>query len=449
LGSTVVILGVGYGALNIKADVLLLISACVVGVIGASFGLSWREMQNGMLQSTMRGMPSMLIVTVVGALIGSWIAAGIIPMIVYYGLGIVTPRYFLLTASLSAGVLSMLTGTGFGTIGTIGVAFMGIAHGLGVAPGPAAGAIVAGAYLGDKISPFAANANLAVAVSQTDIYEHIGHCLWTTLPAFVIGLAVYLFVGGSGAGQMSGDLQLRGALAQHFTFSAWLLIPPVLTIGAMVLRQPVIPSMMVSIVAATVLAVIVQKVSFSDAAGVLTDGYVSHTGLPAVDTLLSRGGMMEMMRVTLIALCAFAYSGILQKAGLLEPLLQRLLRFANRPGRLIMTTGLACVAVAMLTGGAILCIMLPGELFSPAYQRLGLAPKNLSRTIADCGITSVALIPWSIAGAFIAKTLGVSVGTYAPWAVFCYAGYALTAIIGVTGWTVVRKGEAEPAPTSA
>lgn len=448
LGATAVILGVGYGALSIQADALLVLSACVVGLIGVCFGLSWQEMQAGMLQSMHRGMPSMLIVIVVGALIGSWMAAGIIPMIVYYGLGIVAPHYFLLTASLAAGLLSMLTGTGFGTLGTVGVAFMGIAHGLGIPPGPAAGALVAGAYLGDKISPFAANANLAVAVSGADIYEHIAHCLWTTVPALLAGFAVYLFAGGSGsATAAAGGLALREELARHFVFSPWLLAPPLLTIIAMALRRPVIPSMLTSTLAAAALAVLVQKATVGDAARALTDGYLSRTGAPAVDALLSRGGMMEMMRVTLIALCAFAYSGILQKAGLLEPLLERLHRFANRPGRLVVTTGLACLAVAMLTGGAILCIMLPGELFSPAYGRLGLAGKNLSRTIGDCGIVSVPLIPWSIAAAFISKTLDVPVGVYAPWAVYCYAGFILTAIIGLTGWSVARApGGARPDP---
>jgi NhaC family Na+:H+ antiporter len=440
LGATAVILGVGYGALKLSADVLLLLAACLVGTMGAAFGCTWREMQSGVIASTMRGMPSMLIVIVVGALIGSWMAAGIIPMIVYYGLGIVTPHYFLFTASLAAGILSMLTGTGFGTVGTIGVAFMGIGHGLGMPPGPTAGALVAGAYLGDKISPFAANANLAVAVSQAEIYEHITHCLWTTVPALAAGWLVYLVVGrpAGGAAMVTG-FQLRNELAGHFVFGPWLLLPPLLTIVAMALRQPVIPSMMTSIIAALVLAILIQRTPVGTAARALTEGYVSRTGVPELDALLSRGGMLDMMRVTLIALAAFAYGGILQTAGLLEPLLAGLNRFARRPGRLVLTTGLACVAVAMLTGGAILSIMLPGELFAPAYSRLGLAGKNLSRTIADCGIVSVPLIPWSIAGAFISRTLGVPVTTYAPWAVFCYTGFLMTAIVGLTGWSLARE----------
>lgn len=445
------ILGVGYGAAKMGAEVLLLLASCAVGALGAWFGLGWREMQGGILQSIMKGMPAMLVVIVVGALVASWLAAGIIPMIVYYGLGLVTPRYFLVTASAAACVVSLLTGTGYGTIGTVGVAFMGIAHGLGIAPGPAAGALVAGAYVGDKISPFAANANLAVAVAEANLYDHVIHCLWTTVPAIAIGWAVYLVAGGAagGAGALAGEAPLRAALAEHFAFSPWLLVPPVLTLAAMALRRPVIPSMLASIAVATVLAVAVQKASWSGALGAWVDGYASHTGVPAADRLLSQGGMMGMMRVTLIALCAFAYSGILQKAGLLEPLLERLLRFARRPGRLILTTGVACVAVGLLTGSAFLCILLPGELFAPAYGRMGLAPQNLSRVIGDCGIVGVPLIPWSIAGAFVSATLGVPVSAYAPWAVFCYAGAVLTVLAGFAGWTVARNRPADAAPSAA
>src|SRR5579883_565023 len=206
LAGTAVILGLGYGIFRLKPEILLVASTAFVGLIGLSYGLTWAEAQSGMIQSIAKGMPAMLIVVVVGALIGSWLAAGIIPMIIYHGLGLISPRFFLLSASVAAGVVSILTGTGYGTIGTIGVAFMGIAHGLGVPAGSAAGALVAGAYLGDKISPLAANANLAVAVSQVNLYDHIRHCLWTTVPALAIGYLVYAVAGGTSAAP-AGSLQ--------------------------------------------------------------------------------------------------------------------------------------------------------------------------------------------------------------------------------------------------
>ncbi len=450
---TAVLIGVGFGFYKVKVEVLLVAATALTGCMAAWLGLSWREMQAGMIQSIMKGLPAMLIVVVVGALIGSWLAAGTIPMIIYYGLAMISPKLFLVTASLATGLVSVLTGTGYGTIGTVGVAFMGIAHGLGVPPGQAAGALVAGAYLGDKISPFAANANLVVAVAQVNIYDHIRHCLWTTIPAIVVGLLVYAFLGlgghsGSGA-PLAADDNVRSVLAAHFNFSFWLLVPPAITLVSAILNRPVLPGMVLSVAAATVVAVAVQKVSLIEALNITVSGYVPHTGLPLVDKLLAQGGMESMMHVTLIALCAFAFSGVLQKAGLLEPVLRPLFRFTTSPARLVGATAATCLVVELMTGSAFVCILLPAEIFAPAYRRLNIAAKTLSRTIGDCGIVGVPLIPWSIAGAFMSTTLGVSVGAYAPWAVFCYAGIGFTLLAGFTGFAVAtRRHEDETQPGS-
>ena len=450
---TAVLIGIGFGVYQVKVEVLLVISAVLTGVLAKYLGLGWREMQSGMLQSIMKGMPAMLIVVVVGALIGSWIAAGTIPMLIYYGLGLISPRMFLVTASLATGIVSMLTGTGYGTIGTVGVAFMGIAHGLGVPPGQAAGALVAGAYLGDKISPFAANANFAVAIARVNIYDHIRHCLWTTVPAFGVGLAVYALVGANSHvaahASLAADENVRQALAANFVFSPWLLLPPVLTLGLAIGNRPVLPGMLLAVAVAVVLAVWVQGLPLIDALNITVSGYQPHTGVKLVDTLLAQGGMEKMMRVTLIAICAFAFSGILQKAGLLEPVLQRLFKFITSTGRLVASTAVGCLVVELMTGAAFVCILLPSELFGPAYRRLGLAGKNLTRVVGDCGIVGVPLIPWSIAGAFMSGTLGVAVTSYAPWAIFCYAGAFFTLLAGFTGFTMsARKNEDETQPGS-
>jgi Na+:H+ antiporter, NhaC family len=448
---TAVLIGIGFGFYKVKVEVLLVAATAVTGCMAKWLGLGWREMQAGMMQSILKGLPAMLIVVIVGALIGSWLAAGTIPMIIYYGLGMISPRMFLVTASLATGVVSVLTGTGYGTIGTVGVAFMGIAHGLGVPPGQAAGALVAGAYLGDKISPFAANANLVVAVARVNIYDHIRHCLWTTLPAIAVGLAVYAFVGlgtnASAGGVLAADDNVRAVLAKNFNFSPWLLLPPVITLVGMAGNRPVLPGMLLSVTAATVVAVTVQGTPLAEALNVTVSGYNPHTGLALVDKLLAQGGMEAMMHVTLIALCAFSFSGLLQKAGLLEPVLKPLFKFTTSTGRLVGATAASCVVVEAMTGSAFVCILLPAEIFAPAYRRLNLAAKNLSRTIGDCGIVGVPLIPWSIAGAFMSGTLGVPVTAYAPWAIFCYAGLGFTLLAGFTGFSIaprIRDDETQP-----
>jgi NhaC family Na+:H+ antiporter len=450
---TAVLIGVGFGVYKIKVEILLVVAAVLTGCLAKYLGLTWSEIQSGMLQSITKGMPAMLIVVVVGALIASWLAAGTIPMLIYYGLGLISPKLFLVTASLATGIVSLLTGTGYGTIGTVGVAFMGIAHGLGVPPGQAAGALVAGAYLGDKISPFAANANFAVAIARVNIYDHIRHCLWTTAPAFGLGLAVYAVVGANTAvvanASLAADEAVRTALASHFVFSPWLLLPPVLTLALAVGNRPVMPGMLLAVAVAVVLTVVVQGRPLIEAVNLTVTGYEPHTGLALVDKLLAQGGMDRMMHVTLVALCAFAFSGILQKAGLLGPVLHHLHKFITNTRRLVAATALGCLVVELMTGAAFVCILLPSEIFGPSYRRLGLAGKNLTRVVGDCGIVGVPLIPWSIAGAFMSSTLGVPVTAYAPWAIFCYAGIFFTLLAGFTGFTMsARKNEDETQPGS-
>ncbi|MDB6167222.1 MAG: Na+/H+ antiporter NhaC [Verrucomicrobia bacterium] len=450
---TAALIGVGFGVFKVRVEVMLVVAAALTGMLANRLGLSWREIQAGMMQSIMKGLPAMLIVVVVGALIASWIAAGTIPMLIYFGLGLISPKMFLVTASLATGIVSLLTGTGYGTIGTVGVAFMGIAHGLGIPPERTAGALVAGAYLGDKISPFAANANFAVAVAQVNIYDHIRHCLWTTVPAFAVGLVVYWIAGAqhepAALGTVLAGDAIREALAHRFVFNAWLLLPPVLTLGLAIGNRPVLPGMLLAVALAVVLAISVQGMSVVVALNVTVTGYEPRTGLAVVDKLLAQGGMEKMMHVTLIALCAFAFSGILQKAGLLEPVLRLMHTFTHNTRRLVAATALGCLVVELMTGAAFVCILLPSELFGPAYRRLGLAGKNLTRVVGDCGIVGVPLIPWSIAGAFMSGALGVSVTSYAPWAIFCYAGVFFTLLAGFTGFTMApRKNEDETQPGS-
>ncbi len=448
---TAVLIGVGFGVFKIRVEVLLVVATMLTAGLAVWLGLGWKEIQAGMLQSIMKGMPAMLIVVVVGALIGSWLAAGTIPMIIYYGLGMISTKLFLVTASLATGLVSVLTGTGYGTIGTIGVAFMGIAHGLGIPPGQAAGALVAGAYLGDKVSPFAANANFAVAIARVNIYDHIRHCLWTTVPAFAVGLAIYAAVGFSSeviaGASFAADDEVRQALAKSFVFSPWLLLPPVVTFLLASRNLPVMPGMLLSVAVAVALAVFVQHASLVDALNITVTGFKPATGLPLVDKLLAQGGMEAMMRVTLIAFAAFAFSGVLQKAGLLEPVLKLLFKFTTNTRRLIAATVGSCVVVELMTGAAFVTILLPTELFGPVYRKMGLAGKNLSRAVGDSGIVGVPLIPWSIAGAFMSGALGVPVTAYAPWAIFCYAGIAFTLLAGFTGFTMAplkREDETQP-----
>ena len=446
-------LGVGYGVFHLNAEILLIAAAIVAGIIALKLGYNYKEIESGIIESMMKGMPAMLIVIVVGALIGSWIAAGTIPMLVYYGLQLISPKFFLLTACLVSSVVSLVTGTSYGTVGTIGVAFIGIAGGLGIPLDQAAGAIVAGAYFGDKLSPFSDTTNLAPIAAGSNLFDHIRHTLWTTAPAWLLGMLVYFIIGvTSGTDQvttMERAVAIQQILKDGFQFHWLLLIPPVITLTFALRKKPVIPGMLLSSAVAAILAIFIQHLDMATAVTSMVKGFVASTGDPMVDKLLSRGGMVSMMHVTLIAFCAFAFGGIVQKAGMLDVLLTRLLRVANTVGRIVASTVASSIAVALMTGSSFLSILIPGELFAPAYRKFNLAAKNLSRTTEDSGTVIVPLVPWSIAGVFMAGTLGVETLAYLPWAVMCYTGFIFALIYGFTGFAIApRINEDETIPGS-
>lgn len=435
-------LGIGYGVYGMKAEVLLIGSATAAALLSFSLGFRWKELEEGIVDSISRAMPAMLIVICVGLMIGSWIASGTIPMLIFYGLKIISPTYFLVTACVVCSVVSLFTGTSWGTVGTIGIAFIGVAQGLGVPAGPAAGAIVAGAYFGDKISPFSDTTNLAPIAARSNLFDHIRHLLWTTAPAWLIGLVIYFFVGL----KFQGDVQtpeklflITGAIRDNFTFSVFLLIPPVITLYFAVRKLPTIPGMVLSSLMASALAVIFQGKAVTTVVKAMTTGYIAETGVKDLDLLLSRGGMMSMMGVTLIAFCAFSFAGIMQKTGMLNVILEHLLQFIKRTGTLILSTSLSTVVVALITGSSFLSLLIPGELFAPAFRKRELAAKNLSRTTEDSGTVVMPLIPWSMAGVYMAGTLGVSTLEYAPWAFMCYLGIGFAVLYGFTGFAIAPK----------
>ena len=253
-------LGVGYGVFHLNAEILLIAAAAVAGSIALKLGYSYKEIEGGIIESMAKGMPAMLIVIVVGALIGSWIAAGTIPMLIYYGLQLISPKFFLLTACVVSSVVSLVTGTSYGTVGTIGVAFIGIADGLNIPLDQAAGAIVAGAYFGDKLSPFSDTTNLAPIAARSNLFDHIRHTLWTTTPAWLLGMAVYFVLGlmsdqdNSSTMERAENIQL--IMKNSFQFSWLLLLPLVITLYFAVRKKPVIPGMLLSAVVAVLLAIL-------------------------------------------------------------------------------------------------------------------------------------------------------------------------------------------------
>lgn len=434
--------GIGYGVYKIKAPVLLITAAFLTGLIGLFLRFKWKEMEEGIVDSIRKALPAILIMLCVGILIGSWIASGTIPMIIYYGLKFISPKYFLVTACFVCSLTSIATGTSWGTIGTLGVAFIGIAMGLGVPLGPAAGAIVAGAYFGDKMSPFSDVANLAPVTAGTNLFDHIKHMLWSATPAWLIGLMIYFIVGlryGGGKVESKEMTIITQTIKENFNFNILLLLPMVIVFYFAFTKKPTIPGMLISSFVAGILAIIFQKASIPEVATAMNTGYQAHTGVEQVDKLISQGGMMSMMEVQLVAFTAFSFGGILQRTGLLSVILGRVMKFTNKVWSLVLTTIGSSIVTALATGSSYLSMILPGDLLSPIYKKRGLAAKNLSRIIEESGAIMVPLIPWSMAGVYITGTLGVATFSYAPWAIMNYASVVILAIYGFTKFTMAPK----------
>jgi len=441
LAAMALLLGVGYGVFRLQVQVLLIAAATCAGLVGWRLGYAWEEMQQGIVESIRKAMPAMLIMLCVGMLIAAWMASGTIPMLLYYGLKLVSPRFFLVTACLACTATSLATGTSWGTVGTVGVAFIGIAQALQVPLGPAAGAIVAGAYMGDKLSPFSDIPNLAPIATGANLFDNIRHMLWSAVPAWLTGLAIYFFMGlGYGAVGVAPQIALiTSGLRAHFHFHVILLLPLLIVFWFAFAKKPVIPGMVLSTAVAAALAAWLQKVSPVDLAHSLSAGYKGGTGLADIDRLISRGGIMSMMETLLIALAAFSFGGIMQRTGMLAVVLERVTRLARRVWSLSLTAIATALLTALITGSSYLSMLIPGELLAPAFRKLDLAAKNLSRIVEESGAIMVPLVPWSMAGVYVSGILGVPVTAYLPFAFMNYFSVLLLVLYGCTGLTMARR----------
>jgi NhaC family Na+:H+ antiporter len=436
------LLGVGYGVYQIRPQVLLIAAAFLTGCLGVLLKFRWEDMQKGIVESIGKAMPAILIMLCVGVLIGSWMASGTIPMIIYYGLKLISPQFFLVTACLVCSITALAAGTSWGTIGTVGVAFMGIAMGLGIPLGLAAGAVVCGAYFGDKMSPFSDIPNLAAVTAGANLFDHIKHMIWSAVPGWLLSLIVYFFVGlRYRTGTISSETMaiILETIRKSFRFHVLLLLPLIIVFYLAFTKRPTIPGMLFSSLVAVVLAVVFQKESIVRLAQALNSGYPAATGVEAVDRLLSRGGLMSMMETQLVAFTAFSFGGIMQKTGMLAVILDRIMTVARRVGSLIAVTIGASVVTAFVTGSSYLSVIIPGELFGPVFRKKNLAAKNLSRIIDECGGIIVPLIPWSMAGVYITGALGVPVLSYVPWAIGNWAAIVILAVFGYSGFSMAPR----------
>lgn len=451
------VLFIGKGVLGFSTEPLLIIVACVAAFIAWRVGCTWDDMLDEISQKIAKGMPAILILITVGAMVGTWMTSGTIPMMIYYGVQIVSPKWLLVTAFLITCLVSVATGTSWGSVATMGVALMGIASALGVNPAATAGAVIAGSYFGDKISPLSDTTNLAPLAAGSNLYEHIGHMFWTTVPATIVSLVVYAIVGlnaNTAAGATSEAVtNMMAQLDQMYDWNILILLPVILVLAGSLLKLPTIPVMILSTVVAGVEGIFMQGISLGNVLTSTVSGFnvtmITRPGFDAanaafeVTKLLNRGGMNGIMSTTLLVFCAFCFAGIMSRAGCLEVVLKAILSVAKTTGSLILATVISCITMALTTGNSYLSILIPGEMFRDAYKERGLHPKNLSRTLEDAGTVLVPLVPWSAAGAYMTATLGVETLDYLPWAILCYTGFIFAIIYGYTGIGIAKLPKEE------
>lgn len=444
------LLAIGYGVLGLRIEVLLLISATFTACIAWKMGYNWDDIINAIVEKLAKAMPVILILVSVGGLIASWMISGTIPYMVYWGLKVISAEYILIAAFFVTAVVSVCTGTSWGSAGTVGVALMGVAAGLDVSLAAAAGAVVSGAYFGDKISPLSDSTNFAPVVSGTTLYEHIQHMLYTTLPGFVIASVVFFFAGQSAdittVGEPEKVTQILAGLDSLYNFNILLIIPPVMILWGALTKKPVLPLMLGASALAIVLGMVLQGFSLQQGFQAYVDGFnialfeakgTAIDGLiPDVSKLLNRGGLFSMMSTILLVFCAFSFAGILSLTGALNVVLGRFLHLIHSTGQLIAATVVATITVVFTTSDGKLALLIPGELFQNAYRKMGLDTKNLSRTIEDAGTIIEPLVPWTAAGIYMASTLGVATLDYLPWAIQCYTGIIFALIYGFTGFGI-------------
>lgn len=443
-------------------QVALVVATMIAVFIAWRRGHSTESLRQAAVESVGSGISAMFILLAVGALIGSWAMSGTLLAMVYYGLQILSPNYFYLTTVLICAAVSASIGSSWTVVGTIGIGLMGISYNMELNPAISAAAVISGAYFGDTSSPLSDSANLAAATGGVDIYTHIRETVITSGLAVLISLLVFWMLGRPGDFDASDKI---GHIKESFDISLWLFLPLVLVILMAAFRVPAFTAIFLGAIAGGVLAVVMaadRVLAFAAAEDLpqwlallkgvwlaLASGYDSSTGHPAIDQLVSRGGMASMMNTIWLIITALAFGGVVEKAGVLDRLINPIMRAAKSFGSLVASMVASVFATNVVTADQYIAIVLPGRMFKSAFLRRGLQPVVLSRTVGASATPTSALIPWNSCGAYMAATLGVPTLSYAPYAVFNIVSPLLVVGMAYLGWRMLTVAGGAGAPTAS
>lgn len=424
----------------------LMIGTAIAAIVAWKHDYTWNEIQEMMFKGIRLALPAVIIIMLVGLTIGAWIGGGIIATMIYYGLKIINPAFFLVTITIICLIVATVTGTSWGTMGTVGVAGMGIGMSMGIPAPMIAGAVISGSYFGDKMSPLSDTTNLAAGLTNTDLFDHIKNMFYTTIPGLIIALIVYAILGRQFTvtnTNLSDIEEIITVLQQHFVISPWLLLVPAVVIVLVMRKVPAVPALVVGILLGFLTQVFVQGGSVSFAVQVLQTGYEIESGNAMVDELFNRGGLDSMMYTVSMTIVAMTFGGVLEFSGMLKTIMNQLLKMIKSAGQLIATTVGAAFFTNATCSEQYISIVVPSRMFARVYREKGLHSKNLSRALEDGGTLTSVFIPWNTCGVFILGTLGVHAFEYAPYAVLNYAVPIISIIFAFTGITIWKLTKEE------
>lgn len=413
----------------------LIFASAFAGILSISLKYTWEEILEGIVKSISSAMSAILILLMIGALAGTWLISGVVPAMIYYGLDILNPTIFLFAACVVSAVVSLATGSSWSTAATMGIALMGIGQALGLSEGVVAGAIISGAYFGDKMSPLSDTTNLAPAMAGTDLFTHIRYMALTTGPSMGITLLIFLIWGFTidGNAALGTVSEVQAAIASKFEINLFLFIVPAVVIFLIVKKMPALPALLIGTVLAAVVALIFQPQVVSDVVGGadfgLASGYEAVmkamftevnivTGNAMVDELLSSSGMEGMLSTVWLIVCAMIFGGIVESNGMLKRIADSIIKVANSTGSLVASTAATCITFNLTASDQYIAIVVPGRMYANEFKERGLAPENLSRTLEDSGTVTSVLIPWNTCGAYQSTVLGVATFAYLPYCFF-------------------------------
>ncbi|GAB6139045.1 Na+/H+ antiporter NhaC [Halanaerobaculum tunisiense] len=440
LFSLIVSIGLAIVKYETAPHVPMLLGAFVAALMAYRAGYKWEEIEQGMMDGISNALQAVIILSIIGVLVGVWILSGVVPTMIYYGLKILSPKFFLVATVLICSITSVATGSSWGTAGTIGVALMGVGKGLGMPMHLVAGAILSGAYFGDKMSPLSDTTNLAPAMAGTDLFTHIKHMFYTTGLSYVIVLIIETVLGfmygGEAVQTMTRVNEILVGLNNQFNISLLLLIPPAVVITLAVKKIPAIPSISIGIIVGALLGVIFQGNNFGQILISAYNGYVSNTGVESLDNLLTNGGFTNMLYSISIVITAMMFGGIMENTNQLKVIVSKILQKAQSDGALIATTLLSAIGMNVVLSEQYMSVVVTGRMYAQAYEDRGLHPKNLSRALEDSGTLTGALVPWNTCGAYMSSTLGIATIAYAPYAFFLWLTPIISLIFGILGITI-------------